>query len=364
MNDLENRIRDEFRDPHWALPVWPDPMPRVRKAARLRLVRQTLVSFIVMAALVTPFAIARSVIGHQDISRRSAIGASPTHERSGQQSSVPTFAKRLGGEVAYLCQEYICLMRPDGTGRRTLTATFPEWDPAWSPDGRRLAFRGYYGPAEGDYDIYTVAANGCQLTRVTHGLNGMSPAWSPGERQIAFVSTGIEVINANGTGLRRLTRDTKKHIDISPSWSASDRVAFVRFHGTAPGQIYTMKADGTAVEQITHGSQGFDHPSWSPSGQEIAFVTDSGTIEVANSDGTGSHAVSPKNWTSSNPTWTPTGKVVFLIDIGSSYVVNPDGGDLRKLYTSLGNVLAGQGQITWGAAILAPQKCSPRPPSA
>ncbi len=366
MADLENRIRGELRDPHWALPVWPDPMSRVRSAARLRVARQAAVAAIVMAGLVTPIAVAHSVIGHSGASGPSVAGASPGHRL--QQSPAPSFARSLGGEIAYKCQDYICLMRPDGTGRRTLTATFPEWDPAWSPDGRRLAFRGYYGIAEGDYDIYTVEANGCQLTRVTHGLNGASPAWSPTGQQIAFVADGIEVVKADGTSLRRLTRDNHGYTDMSPSWSARGRVAFVRFRGSGPGQIDTVKADGTSVSQITHGSQGFDHPTWSQSGRQIAFATDSGIIEVANADGTGSHAVSPKRWTSSSPVWTPTGKVVFLVDqdnMVSSYVVNPDGTGIRELYPSLENALVGQGQgqLAWGAAPLAAAQCSPTRPS-
>lgn len=367
MTDFENRIRDELRDPHWALPVWPDPMLRVRRAARRRFARQASVTVVVMAVLVTPLAVARSVIGHEGTSRPPAADASPVPQSSSRPSSVPSFAKRLGGEVAYKCLEYICLMHPDGTGRRTLTATLPEWDPAWSPDGRSLAFRGYYGLAEGDYDIYTIGANGCQLRRVTHGLNGTNPAWSPTGQQIAFVAAGIETIDANSAGLRRLTRDSRIYTDMSPSWSARGRIAFVRFHGSGPGQIYTMKSDGTSLKQITHGSDGFASPSWSPSGQKIAFATDAGTIEVANSDGADGRTVSPKGWMSSNPTWTPGGKVVFLAYNGghvTSYIVNPDGTGLRELYPSLGNVLAGQGQITWGPAPLAAQKCSPTPSSA
>src|SRR5262249_22007550 len=83
--------------------------------------------------------------------------------RAAGTSPVPAWAKRLGGAVAYKCGDSICLMRPDGTGRRTLTPTFPEWDAAWSPDGHRLAFRGYYGLGDGQYDLYAVGANGCHL---------------------------------------------------------------------------------------------------------------------------------------------------------------------------------------------------------
>jgi hypothetical protein len=363
MTDLENRIRAELRDPHWDLPTWPNPISRVRRAARLRLARLTVAAVIVIAVLLTPIAVARSIVGSHGSSRPSAAASPSAHNAKSHHGSVPSFAKRLGGEVAYNCQVSICLMRPDGTGQRTLLATFAEWDPAWSPNGRLLAFRGYFGPAEGSYGIYTVRANGCQLRRVPHGLQGANPTWSPTGRQIAFAAAGaagIDIMNADGSGLRRLMRSRSTTAD-RPSWSARNLIAFVRHRGPGPGQIYTVRPDGTGLRQITNGP-GSDQPSWSPSGQLIAFVTASGTIEVANWNGTGGHAVSPKQWKSSNPVWTPGGKVVFLVHNGShisTYIVKPGGTDLRKLYPTLPAASPGPGQITWGAAPLEAEKCSP-----
>ncbi len=280
----------------------------------------------------------------------------------------PELVQGLSGEVAYKCGDTICLMRPDGSGVRELTgksasAPFPQWDPAWSPDGRRIAFRGYYGLGDGQYDLYVVDASGCNLVRLTHGLNGTNPSWSPNGSQIAFSVGGIDLISPRGTGLRHLTRDTSAWVDDAPSWSTSDRIAFVRYParnalGLHFGEIYAMNADGTAVTPLTRGAPGFGEPSWSPDGGKLAFVSypgSSAVIDVMNADGTGIHTVSPPSWKSSGPTWTPDGRVVFLVERGpqtTAYIVNADGSGLRPLYPTLDAL-----QVAWGASSLANGRC-------
>jgi dipeptidyl aminopeptidase/acylaminoacyl peptidase len=302
-----------------------------------------------------------------------------THRAS--MSPVPARALRLTGAVAYKCGDSICLMRPDGTGLHTLPATYPErltgpeWDAAWSPDGHRLAFRGYYGLGDGQYDLYAVDANGCHLTRLTHRMNGTSSSWSPNGRQIAFsVPLGIYVINADGTGLRRLVPGVSRNAYgvNAPAWSASNRIAFVRTRmGSSRGEIYAINPDGSGMAALTRGGPGFAEPSWSATGRQIAFVAATGhsrllgsrmAIEVANADGSGRHRVSPRSWASYNPTWTPDGKIVFLRQIGaptrfagpptSAYIVNRDGTGLRLLYPNLDAL-----QITWGPSSLPRATC-------
>ena len=362
VNDLEERIRDALSEPGWSLPPWPDPMSRIHKAARRRLARHATVVAAAVAVVVVPFAAARGIFNDRAAARPNAVQGSPVTGR--KSAVVPVFAGRLAGEVAYTCHDYICLMRPGGTGKRVLMATFPEWDPAWSPNGHSLAFRGYFGPAEGDYDIYIAAADGCHVQRLTHGLNGSAPAWSPTGRQIAFTASGIMIIDANGRNLQRLTHDTR-WIDMSPAWSSTGRIAFVRNRHSSSGQIFTMTARGTGLRQLTHTSSGANNPAWSPNGSKIAFVSDAGVVEVANADGANQHTLSPRSWISSSPVWTPTGQVVFLAitkDMQShAYIVSPDGKNLRRLTSRLDAAAASQGQLAWGNSALSAPRCSAAP---
>jgi Tol biopolymer transport system component len=400
MTELEDRIRQALQDPLWELPVWPDPMRRVRRAAARQRARLAAATVILTVAIVTPLSLLPGLVAHLSGVRPPADGASPTPSARSSAASVPSWAKRLHGEVTYQCGGSICLMRPDGTGKRALTAAFPgkrtftvifpQWDPAWSPDGRRLTFRGYFGPYEGDFAVYVAGANNCHLTKLSGAMNGTNPSWSPSGRQIAFAVGGINVINADGTGLRGLTSDLARsgrdrYDDEDPAWSASNRIAFVRTRmGTSRGEIYAMNADGSGLAPLTHGGPGFEQPSWSPDGRQIAFVATAGhfgmiasrmVIEVANADGTGMHKVSPPSWASYSPTWTPGGKIVFLRAIAddpgteqggqlgiaptqsgaapaSAYIVNRNGSGLRLLYPKLNAM-----QIAWGAATLPRATC-------
>ncbi|HXF72266.1 MAG TPA: hypothetical protein VNO79_06625 [Actinomycetota bacterium] len=94
-------------------------------------------------------------------------------------------------------------------------------DPAWSPDGSRIAFSSNV-QGEGDYDIYVMDADGSHLRRLTDapGLD-LNPAWSPDGRFIAFTSLRdgnyeIYVMRADGTHERNLTDDPAN--DYTPAW--------------------------------------------------------------------------------------------------------------------------------------------------
>jgi Tol biopolymer transport system component len=255
-------------------------------------------------------------------------------------------------------------MHSDGTGERAVPGSgalhLPQQDPAWSPSGRQLSFRGYYGQGDGQYDLYTVNFNECHLTRLTHGMNGTSSSRSPTGRQIAFsVPFGIYVINANGSGLHRLIVNATKYSygADAPDWSVSNRIAFVRYMpALRASEIYATNADGSSPTPLTHGTPGFGQPSWSPDGKSIAFVANpnsASAIEVAAADGTHAYRVSPPSWTSYSPTWTPGGKIVFLRQTRtpsaandtstSAYIVNRNGTGLRLLYPNLNAT-----QIAWG----------------
>ncbi|HEY5360695.1 MAG TPA: hypothetical protein VIJ82_23945 [Streptosporangiaceae bacterium] len=375
MTDLEERIRRALHDPGRDLTPWPDPMRHVRREARRQRAAHTAgigaLIAVVAAAIIVPAAVlrpaARAPAEHSGSTAIPSgpvtpLGLSVSKNFGGVGSPLPPWTKQLGGEVAYECGTTICLMRPDGIGQQTLSGIYPLWDAAWSPNGRLLAFRGYYGPGDGQYDLYELSVKGCRLTRLTNGINGSSPSWSPAGSQVAFspAGGGIDAVGAGGTGLRRLTVPTAAYVDGAPAWSGNNRLAFVRsYHAQNSSEIYTMNAAGRDVTALTHGAPGFDGPSWSPDGKLIAFVANpysTGVIQVASATGTGAHAVSPRSWSSSSPTWTPGGQVIFLAKVGartSAYIVNPDGTGRRLLYRGLYNA---SDEITWSPRAGGPLK--------
>jgi TolB protein len=116
-----------------------------------------------------------------------------------------------------------------------------------------------------------MAADGSDPVKLTdNAARDNQPAWSPDGRRIAFTSNRdgnqeIYVMNADGSNEIRLTNDPAD--DAHPSWSPDGRR--IAFHRTVlgHGQIHVMKADGTDVKRLTELSpvafSGW--PSWGPS---------------------------------------------------------------------------------------------------
>jgi hypothetical protein len=181
--------------------------------------------------------------------------------------------------------------------------TVPQWDaqadPAYSPDGTFLVFRGKPSGEQAGLFVANLVSEAIVIPvrRLTTGEWDRQPAWSPDGKQIAFTSgssadtSQVWVVNADGTGKRRLTADLRGQRDQDPAWRPDGKqLLYVSDGGTGKFDIMTLAPDGTPGSALTGGdtsSQRF--PSYSPDGTWISFASNkSGNLDVYVSPADGS----------------------------------------------------------------------------
>ena len=279
----------------------------------------------------------------------------------GQKIAFTGWVPPLGGTTSPTSDVFV--MNADGSGKQKLTSG-DSWESgvAWSPDGQKIAFtrtRDF-----GNYEIYTINADGSEQRRLTSKAGGGELAWTPLGNKIAFVSRRdgnleIYLMNADGSGLRRLTRNTVR--DSNPVWSPDGRrIAF-----ESDWQVNVMNADGSPGQQrLTHNGARNFAPAWSPDGQKIAFERRLGRrkygpcsgcgrastfeIHVMNADGSGQQRLTTKG---AEPGWSPDGQTIaFKSERDGNpeiYVMNADGSQQRNLTRTRGGKESG---LVWSPA--------------
>ena len=167
----------------------------------------------------------------------------------------------------------------DGSDLRRLTSDpADDVEPVWSPDGRRLAFA---SRRDGFWNLYVLQLPTESLTKLTnhHHYDG-APAWSPDGEQIAFESfragdLDIWIVDAVGGEPVNLTPDSASG-DAGPAWSPDGKtLAFTSWRYGDP-DIFLLDLETREVVQFTGSSDTEERPVWHPDGSRLAFVAEPG----------------------------------------------------------------------------------------
>jgi Tol biopolymer transport system component len=295
-----------------------------------------------------------------------------------------------GDVIAYSCKERknvwyaVCVMKSDGSEKRRVTDRLTTTDPAWSPDGRQIAFTrnedvGEYTTFTDD-DVFVMDADGVNVRQLTPEVDGTSssqPAWSPDGRRIAYVRGPsrssavvaatplafgeIVVLDADGGKTTRLTRAEP---DAAPAWSPDGReIVFVRGHdlnrSSGDMDLFIVDAAGGTPRHLTRSPRSLETaPAWSPDGSRIAFArssslsafTGKAAIFVINRDGSGESLLLEHKLyseTSYGLSWSPDGRTIALetgaLDCTVVATVQIATGHVRRLISCTGPFRASVG---------------------
>ena len=213
------------------------------------------------------------------------------------------------------------LMNGDGTNAHALgTVVYMDEAPVLSPDGRRIAVTSQY---TGLPQVFVMATDGSGRVPVTSlQSGGLMGTWSPDGRRILFSSfdSRTYMVNADGTGLRLITKDTldEQFPVLSPNGA---RIAFMSLRNSTDSvalmELYVMDADGTHAVRLTT-TTGFsrgafnEFPAWSPDGRRIAFIRQVDQtpphVWIVNADGTDLHPVFTGATAEHSVAWSPDGR--------------------------------------------------------